>query len=614
MKLYQKLILFVLAATAIPLVIGLAILKHNEDQLHKRLLAARQESAVRLAEVAGREFTEILERVQRALGYVDVEQMSPEELKGLMGIVYKQSEDIVQVALLDAAGSELVDGVYLDDPGRYPEYAGRLGVSGDEHASFLAHLPLDQARKAPPSSAVVGKPHGLGRSGLPGLSLVVPIDLSGGAGRWMAAVEMRLDRLARRIHEAGEPRGLQAVLVDSDGLPISRSRLDGSGPAVARLTAGRSRGSFLHGDALYAFARVEPLGWGVVLTQPEDEAWAEVRRSRTITLAWTGVSILTLLALGLIFTGRITRNLRRFAAGAEAFSRGDLDVRVQLRSSDELGLLARTFNRMGDELKASREEIEAWNRELADRVEQRTRELEVAHRRLLRTSKLAAIGQLGAGVAHEVNNPLVGILGNAQLLLSKNPGDEKTRTALTKIESAAKRCRDVIQNLLRFSEQEAEAEHMPCDLGKVIEEAFSLTRERITSQGIRVVWELADGLPSVLGAHRQLMQVFLNLLNNARTAMEEGGEGGVLTITSRLREDGLVEVQVRDTGRGIPKEYLERIFEPFFTTKDVWTSTGLGLSVAFRIVSDHGGRIEVESQPGEGSTFRVLLPVVEGET
>ena len=613
MRLYQKLILFTLAATLVPLIVGFVVMKHNEQQLEKRLLKSREESAARQAEVVSREIGEILKRVRRALGYFTVEQMSQEELTGFLGLLYKQSEDIVQVALLDEAGNELAPGIYLDNPAQYPEYAGRLGVKELEHVAFVQKLPLEKARQVSLGSVILSTAYKLPQADTLGISFVIPWQVPGREDKWYAAVELSLDWIIGRILETGGTRGWQAVMVDSAGKVIAHpdpaavnGRRDLSkDPAVARLVTGQKRGTFVHAEAVVGFAAVPDLGWGVIISQSREEAWAEVRRTRRVTVIGTSASILALLILGGIFTGRITRNLRRFVASAEEFAKGNLDARVQLKAKDELGVLAKTFNHMGQELKASREEIEEWNRELARRVEERTRELEEAHRRLLETSKLAAIGQLGAGVAHEINNPLVGILGNIQLMLLKFKGDEKQQEILKKVETAAKRCKDVTQNLLRFSEQEADPEHVEIDLHQVLQDAYSMTEQRIEAQEIETVWELEPDMPHVLGDHRQLMQVFFNLFSNARTAMESGGK---LTVQSRWSQEGGVEVEVKDTGKGISPEHLARIFEPFFTTKDVWTNTGLGLSVAYRIISDHGGRISAESQEGQGSAFTVALP------
>ncbi|HUU02857.1 MAG TPA: ATP-binding protein [Myxococcota bacterium] len=611
MKLYQQLIIFVLAATAIPLVVGMFILHNNERQLEDRLLASRRDSAVVLAGVVEREMKEIFGRIRRAMGYLSVEEMSPEELAGWLGILYKQSEDITQVALLNKDGGEIVPGVYLDHPERYPEYAGRKGVSLAEHTLFLAGLPRKKATGVSADSLVLGEARFVG-DGLR-ISFVVPLLLPDGQKRWLIALEMSLERIVRRVVEAGDTRGWVAWMVDDRGRVIAhpdRKTANGlrdmSGhPAVAALGR-REQGSFFLRDSLAAYARVPELGWGVIIDQPRSEALAEIRRTRRVTLAWTGISILALVFLGWLFTGRITKNLRLLVAGAEEFSRGNLSARVAVASRDEVGILARTFNHMGEELAASREEIEAWNRELARRVEERTRELDLAHRRLLETSKLAAIGQLGAGVAHEINNPLVGILGNVQLILKKLESSPRELEMLKKIESAAKRCREVTQNLLRFSEQEEDPEHVEVDLDQVLGDAFSLTEQQLREQNINTSWDVIPGV-KVTGDHRQLMRVFLSLFSNAKTAMRE--KGGVLIVRSNKVSAGEVKVMVADTGKGIPPEQLDRIFEPFFTTKDVWTNTGLGLSVAYRVIADHGGRIEVESEPGRGSTFSVFLPV-----
>jgi two-component system NtrC family sensor kinase len=613
MRLYQKLILFTLAATLVPLIVGFVVLKHSEQQLQKRLLQSREESAARQAEVVSREIGEVLKRVRRALGYFTVEQMSPEELAGFLGILYKQSEDIVQVALLDESGKELAPGVYLDHPEQYPEYAGRLGVKPEDHLAFMERLPLQKARQVSLGSVVLSTAYKLPQADTLGISFVIPWQVPEREDRWFAAVELSLDWIIGRLLETGGTRGFKAIMVDSAGKVIAHpdpllvnSRKDLSKePAVARVVSGVKRGAFVHAGAVWGFAAVPDLGWGVIISQSRAEAWAEVRRTRRVTVIGTSASILALLILGGLFTGRITRNLRRFVASAEEFAKGNLDARVELKARDELGVLARTFNHMGAELKASREEIEEWNRELARRVEERTRELEEAHRRLLETSKLAAIGQLGAGVAHEINNPLVGILGNIQLMLLKSKGDEKQQEILKKVEIAAKRCKEITQNLLRFSEQEADPEHVEVDLHEILQDAYSMTEQRIQAQQIETVWELEPELPHVLGDHRQLMQVFFNLFSNARTAMETGGK---LVINSRWSQEGGVEVEVRDTGKGIPPEHLQRVFEPFFTTKDVWTNTGLGLSVAYRIISDHGGRIAARSEVGKGSAFTITLP------
>ncbi len=615
MKLYQQLMMFVMAATMIPLLVGFVVLRHNERQLESRLLFSRTESANRLAEIVHRQMKEILERVKASLGFFAVEAMNPDEMTGFLGLLYKQSDDITQVALVDADGREMTKGVYLDHPERYPEYVGRLAISDSDHQKFLGELALKQASRVDVGTVVVGSPRPFSKTASLGLSLVIPWSDGLKSSKWFVCIEMSLARISRRIVEAGDTNGWQAILVDAEGRVIahresslSLARTDMSeNPAVRRLLVNEKNGALIQQGELSAFSLVPDFNWGVVLSQPRHEAWSEMRKSRLVTVIWTSVSILALLVLGGLFTGRITRNLRKFVSGAEAFGRGELDTRIDLRSKDELGVLASTFNQMGVELKKSREEIEAWNRELVKRVEERTRELEQAHQRLLETSKLAAIGQLGAGVAHEINNPLVGILGNVQLMMTKcDHNDQDVFKTLQKIESAAKRCRDVTQNLLRFSQPESDSHHEYCDLKQVLLDAYSLIEQQTILSGIETIWRIDPKTPKILGDYRQLMQVFHNLFANARTAMSTGG---TLTISTESTNGTQVEVLVKDTGKGIPTEHLEHLFEPFFTTKDVWTNTGLGLSLAYRIISDHGGDIRVESRPGIGSSFSVFLPI-----
>jgi two-component system NtrC family sensor kinase len=220
--------------------------------------------------------------------------------------------------------------------------------------------------------------------------------------------------------------------------------------------------------------------------------------------------------------------------------------------------------------------------------------------------KLAALGQLGAGVAHEINNPLTGILGNAQLLLEQRGDGDPDRGPLQKIEALARRCREITQGLLRFGEQREGAAFEVVDVNRAVRDALVLAEEHVRSAGIGLEVSLAAPPPRVRGDAGQLAQVVLNLLTNARTACL-GRPGAAIAVTTSRTAAG-VEIAVRDGGKGILPEHLPRIFEPFFTTKDEWSNVGLGLSVSYRIVSEHGGRIDVESRPGEGSVFTVRLP------
>jgi C4-dicarboxylate-specific signal transduction histidine kinase len=292
------------------------------------------------------------------------------------------------------------------------------------------------------------------------------------------------------------------------------------------------------------------------------------------------------------------------ATAVEALGRGELDRRVQVDGFDEISALASTFNHMGGELEAARARLMRWNDDLRAKVDEAMAELKAAQAQLLEAQKLAAVGQLGAGVAHELNNPLAGILGYVQLMLMSRPDSDPDLDTLRKIELSAKRCKEITQNLLRFSQQRARGDLRAVDLNNVVREALSLTEHQIKSEGITLNLELSPPV-RVKADPAQATQVLLALLSNSRTAMMKTSSK-VLTLRTGERE-GRGFLEVEDTGKGILPEHRNRVFEPFFTTKDVWSNVGLGLSVAYRIVSEAGGTIEMKSEVGKGSCFTVWL-------
>jgi signal transduction histidine kinase len=350
---------------------------------------------------------------------------------------------------------------------------------------------------------------------------------------------------------------------------------------------------------------VGKLGWGVIVEQPEAVAYraAAEMRQRILVLILSTVALV--LVTGLIFASRLRRVLAIMMAGARAFGEGRLGRRIRVKSSDEIGELATTMNTMAERLERSARELEQWSLMLESRVEERTRELKQTHAQLLTQSKLAAIGQLGAGVAHEVNNPLAGVLGLVQLMMRNRSEDDPDLRKLKDIETGAKRCKDIVMRLLRFSERRM-AGRMRVSLNDVLDEVLDMMQDSLQKSDIEIERQWDVNLPKPTADPGQLAQVFINILHNARSAMPKGG---ALRVTTAAAGADHVMAIVTDTGEGIEPDHLPRVFDPFFTTKRVWTDVGLGLSVAHRIVSDHGGRIDVDSELGRGSTFKVVLPL-----
>jgi two-component system NtrC family sensor kinase len=366
-----------------------------------------------------------------------------------------------------------------------------------------------------------------------------------------------------------------------------------------------------------AYEKIGLIRIGFSLQEMNNRIYAAARLISIITL----LVAIAVIALTAVLVNMIIKPIDILAGATERISKGDLSQFVEESSIDELRKLAKAFNVMVESLRESRDEVEMYNRTLELKITERTRELEEAQTQLVQSEKMSAIGQLAAGVAHELNNPMGGILGYAQFALEKmskvTSGDltEKDIKSqikyLTDIEQQARRCRGIVRNLLRFSRSSDKKEWEEFDLNVMLLDTISLIQHQLDLSNIEMEKVFADDLPLYHGNASQLQQVFTNLLLNAQHAMPDGGR---ITLTTRLLPklgefSGCVEVVVEDNGSGIEAESLNRVFEPFFTTKESGKGTGLGLSVSFGIVKEHGGDITVSSELGGGTRFTVILPL-----
>lgn len=291
--------------------------------------------------------------------------------------------------------------------------------------------------------------------------------------------------------------------------------------------------------------------------------------------------------LSLLGSRLITRPLERLAQATKTVAKGQFDIQVALSARDEIGNLAQSFNKMTSEL------------------DSREKALKDAQAALIQSEKLAAFGQLGAGIAHEVKNPLAGILGLTQLSLRKAEKDTPVHENLTIIEKEATRCATIIQNLLKFARQEKVA-FESVDLNQVAQDAMAIVEHQLEISKVKLRKNFDPDLPAIPGNANQIQQVLINLMINAQQAMQ--GNPGEVTLTTVSSNASHVQVQVRDDGPGIPEDLQAKIFEPFFTTKEVGKGTGLGLSVSYGIIKEHKGDIQVESSPETGTVFKITLP------
>jgi two-component system, NtrC family, sensor kinase len=306
----------------------------------------------------------------------------------------------------------------------------------------------------------------------------------------------------------------------------------------------------------------------------------------------------------------VVRPVSQLLAGTERVAEGDLEQRIPVQSADEMGVLAASFNHMTESLRRARGEIRELMEGLERQVEDRTAALRDAQTQLVQSEKMVSLGKLAASIAHEINNPLSGILTSSKLLLrtlGEGRAVEATAPAFTRhlglIERETHRCTAIVRNLLDFARQ-SEPTFSQTDVNACLDEALSLLRNQLAIQRVALDKQFGE-LPPVAADFGQLRQAFVNVVLNACEAM---GEGGALTITSRVvRRGHAVEVEVRDTGTGIAPELLSKILDPFFTTKE--KGTGLGLSVVYGIVARHGGRLDFQSEIGKGTAVLIRLPV-----
>ena len=318
---------------------------------------------------------------------------------------------------------------------------------------------------------------------------------------------------------------------------------------------------------------------------------------------------ITILAMGVIsmvavrIANRISRPIHAMADAARKISEGDYSQKVETSSMDEIGFLAQNFNTMVTQLLRAHNELREWGETLERKVEKRTAELKAMQTHLIQTEKLAGVGKLAAGVAHEINNPLTCVLTNSCLMLSDLPQDDPRRGDLQMIVDETLRCRKIVKGLLDFARQTNPQKHN-LNLNQVANDVLSLIRNQASFQNIAIETSWDPAIPDVAADADQMRQVLLNIVLNASDAM---AKGGTLSIRSSFDDEtNRVILRISDTGAGIPIEIQDKLFEPFFTTKK--NGTGLGLAIAYGIMERHKGALRVESVPGQGTTISVILP------
>jgi two-component system, NtrC family, sensor kinase len=360
------------------------------------------------------------------------------------------------------------------------------------------------------------------------------------------------------------------------------------------------------------YYRVEPIvsstgtGIGAFLLLEDFPIFTQEFRSRAMQTLLTTLALLAILATvtSLVVRQSVTRPLQTFSQKTIEIGQGQFNQQLhrQFSRNDEIGLLAYEFDRMCEQLQEARQQL------LAESDEKVRLARELRH-----SEKLATVGQLASRLAHEMGTPLNIIRGRAQQLLQRESLEEQQRVFLSTIVSQIERISRFIRQLLTLARR-PELRLRPVQLNDIVQRTWETIGERSAPLGVVVNFNLASGLPSIWADPDQLQQVFLNLYVNAIQAI---GNNGTVTVSTRIAppnsswSDASVEVEFADTGPGIAPQDMQRIFEPFFTTKNLAEGSGLGLAISQDIIQSHHGRIHVESTPGQGSRFMVVLPVAD---
>ena len=336
-------------------------------------------------------------------------------------------------------------------------------------------------------------------------------------------------------------------------------------------------------------------------------------RKRSITISG-GILLVSILLIAIIIYFAIYKPTKRLHIGTERLSEGDLDHRIELDRQDELGQLAQSFNRMAKNLKQANQELRDWSRTLEDRVEEKTEELEEMHRGMVQVEKMASLGRMAATVAHELNNPLSGIVTYAKVLMRKikrlMPEDQEEREdvleELDLIRSESQRCGNIVKDLLIFA-RESSADFQETQVHQVLERAINLVGHHLELENIRLERQFQLEDDEITCDQDKLVQALVALMVNAVEAMEDEGKLTLRTM-EHPEEAGYIRIEVQDTGVGMSREVQEQIFDPFFSTKRETKGVGLGLAVVYGIIQRHNGKITVDSEVGKGTTFTIVLP------
>ncbi len=609
MRYGAKIGLVLVAAGVLPVaLLGLVSYAVSRNELQRTVGRLQMQAAEDLALFTERTLTGSVENLRLSAAALPLEDSSGFarwEIAKMLAIPYRQLPFVSILAIVDDHRLPFAGPAFERRPERDASLAGREAVGDDELELFSARIP---ALPAAAGATTMGEPY---RAAHGPLRIAVSHRLA--RDRSIVA-EVVLRDVESRLAELSNGNGV-AYLVDARGVALAHGAgaLAEVAPEERRLALERPReGSnarvVRRADGqlwLAAYAPVRGTGWGAVVAQPASLAFGAAERLRLYTFAWAAAGLCLAAALGTVLARRVTLPVQRLSRAAGAIAAGEWSAEVDTAGDDEIADLGRAFSRMTKELRRRDLEIHAFNEKLQRRVEERTAELRAAQDQILRTRRLAALGSLGAGLAHELNNPMTAITGYLAILRKGAEAGSPEAEMIASAQEQAGRVAKVVEDLRSFADHERRIAGQRFSLPRAVDAALSLYEDRIRAAGIEVTRRIEEPVPEAQGDPVQIQQVVANVLENAINAMSAGGS---LEVQLASVDGDALRLRISDTGKGIPASIRERIFDPFFTTKAQAGQVGLGLSLSHSIVEAHHGRIVVESEEGMGAVVTLLLP------
>jgi len=366
-------------------------------------------------------------------------------------------------------------------------------------------------------------------------------------------------------------------------------------------------------NVCHAHQETEELLGSLIIRIPLNELDASVQK----TLFFAGLTTLLLVTFLMFYTRRqIRRPLTEIIKASEAVALGDRNVRLESPSIQlhDLRLVSSAFNKMLDNLQAATDELENWSQQLEYKVLKKSEEISEIQNELIHIERIASLGKLSSSVAHEINNPLSGVLTYTKLVhkhLQKMDLDKDEKESILRylsvIENETKRCGDIVKGLLDFSRSD-KVDFKPYHLHRLLKETFTLINHQMKMENILFQTDFSSTNDLILCNGNQIKQAGIAVLMNASEAIQDNG---IILIKTRNPDDKHIIVEITDNGAGIAREDIPRIFEPFYTTKEKASGIGLGLAIVHGIVQNHNGKIDLESELGKGTTISILLPLAK---